>query len=290
MENGLSTGKQNLIDEENKDKYPPRDDEQNNNQSDDEGDSEEDDDDDDAFDDSEIKDDILRPASTRSKIVVNLKEVGEKGQKKEFGRDDAIEYILDPYDKVRMKLIYENEKLYKAYENTINLLQTVPKYQPRKRQMPWYYGAPILLVEFVFLAVIVYLFFLIIQLALFNLVIVGIILVVLKKIFQFCEALRWKFKFNYKTKEFIAFIDQQNETVYKDMGIEVQYEREGSWLEFLLTEDEFMFEEEIAKRRELIFSTKNTGAIEEMKRILNEYSKEKELAEIADKANANHTD
>jgi len=61
------------------------------------------------------------------------------------------------------------------------------------------------------------------------------------------------------------------------MGIEVQYEREGSWLEFLLREDELMFEEEIAKRREEIFTNKNTGAIEEMKRILNEYSKEKAL-------------
>ena len=79
MEEGLANGRQNLIDEENKDRYPPRDDEQNNNQSDDEDDSEEDDDEDDQYDDSEIKDDILRPASTRSKIVVNLKEVGEKG-------------------------------------------------------------------------------------------------------------------------------------------------------------------------------------------------------------------
>ena len=281
-------GKQNLIDaEENNDRFPPRDEEQNNNQSDDEDDdSEEDEDDeDDQYDDSEIKDDILRPASTRSKIVVNLKEYGEKGAKKAFGRDDKIEYILDPYDKVRMKLIFENEKLYKAYENTINHLQTVPKYQPRKRQMPWYYEAPAIIIELVVLIIFFYLFFLIIQLALFNLVIVGIIFVFSKKIFQFAEAFRWKYKFNYKTKEFIAFIENQNDTVYKDMGIEVQYEREGCWLEFLLSEDELMFEEEIAKRREDIFKNKDTGAIEEMKRILNDYSKEKDLADSAERAN-----
>jgi hypothetical protein len=70
-----------------------------------------------------MKDDILRPASTRSKIVVNLREPGDKGgSKKTFGRDEKIEYILDIYDKVRMKLFLENEKLYKAYENTINQL------------------------------------------------------------------------------------------------------------------------------------------------------------------------
>jgi len=36
-----------------------------------------------------------------------------------------------------------------------------------------------------------------------------------------------------------------------------------------------MFEEIIAKRREKIFADKNQEAIEEMKKILNEYSKDK---------------
>jgi len=73
--------------------------------------------------------------------------------------------------------------------------------------MPWYYEAPALLIECVLLLFVFYVFFLIIQLALFNLVIVGIIFVFSKKIFQFFEALRWKFKFQYKTKDFIAFIE-----------------------------------------------------------------------------------
>ena len=122
-----ASGRQNLIDEENKDRFPPRDDGPiRNDISDDDDESDEDDEDEDnQYDDSEIKDDILRPASTRSKIVVNLKEYGsngDKGQNKAFGRDDPIEYIIDPYDKVRMKLIFENEKLYKEYEKTINQL------------------------------------------------------------------------------------------------------------------------------------------------------------------------
>lgn len=40
-----------------------------------------------------------------------------------------------------------------------------------------------------------------------------------------------------------------------------------------------MFEEMIAKRREKIFEDSDHKAIEEMKRILNDYSKEKEEAE-----------
>ena len=55
-------------------------------------------DDDDMIDeedyDANIKDDILRPASTRSKIVVNLREAKE-----------GISYELDKYDKVRMQLL-----------------------------------------------------------------------------------------------------------------------------------------------------------------------------------------
>jgi len=71
--------------------------------------------------------------------------------------------------------------------------------------------------------------------------------------------------FNYKTKDFQSFIEQQNQTVYKDLNIEIVAEREGLWLEFLLKEDEKMFEEEIAERRERIFKNKDQTAIEEMK-------------------------
>ena len=106
--------------------------------------------------------------------------------------------------------------------------------------------------------------------------IIGIILVLGKKLFQFAEALRWKWKFKYQTKDFQKFIDEQNKNVFKSMEIEIQVDREGCWLEFLLTEDEDMFEEKIAKRREKIFKEKNQAAIEEMKKILQEYSQEKE--------------
>ena len=65
------------------------------------------------------------------------------------------------------------------------------------------------------------------------------------------------------------------------MGIIVQAEREGCWIEFLLMEDEKMFEEEIKNRREEIFSQPNNeAALADIQNILNEYSKEKEEAEM----------
>jgi hypothetical protein len=63
------------------------------------------------------------------------------------------------------------------------------------------------------------------------------------------------------------------------MNIEVICDREGQWIEFLLKEEDEMFEEMIAKRREKIFEEGDKAAIEEMKKILNDYSKEKEEAE-----------
>ena len=204
-------------------------------------------DDDDQDYDSTLKDDILRPASTRSKIVVNLREPADPKRKgKQFGKNDPVIYDLDQYDKVRMQLILPDQKLYRAYQKTIDELQGDIKLQPRKTQMPFIPSFFLFLVEYSFLAGFFYVFFLIIQLALFNLVILGIVIVFCMKLYNFFEAIKEKIKFNHRTAKFKKFIEQQNETVYKDMGIEIQPEREGCWLEFLLIHDEEMFEQKIA--------------------------------------------
>ena len=171
---------------------------------------EDEEDQDDEDHDAGIKEDILRPASTRSKIVVNLKEPASepgKRNKRQFSDKDKIEYELDKYDKVRMQLYKGGEKLYKCYLETIKELETKPHLQPRKRKMPFYMTIPLRCVQFIVLFIFIYAFFLIIQLALFNLVIVGIIIVFISKIWQFLEAFIDKIKFNYKTKDFIAFIE-----------------------------------------------------------------------------------
>lgn len=145
--------------------------------------------------------------------------------------------------------------------------------------MPIYYLAPAYMLEYTVLLIFIYFFFLIIQLALFNLVILGIICVFITKIFQCLEAFKEKFKFNYQTKDFLRYIDEQNQTVYYDLGIEIQSDREGNWLEFLLRDDEQMFEQEIAKRRQAIFDKSDQYAIQEMKVILQKYTQEKDKDE-----------
>lgn len=53
-------------------------------------------------------------------------------------------------------------------------------------------------------------------------------------------------------------------------------ERDGCWLEFILENNEQMFEEMIVTRRKKIFDENNLDAINEMKEILEQYSKKKE--------------
>ena len=62
-----------------------------------EGNSDDNEDDEDLDDyEHDIQDDILKPASTRSKIVVNLKEYKDKnGKRRPFTKDDPIEYQMD---------------------------------------------------------------------------------------------------------------------------------------------------------------------------------------------------
>ena len=124
--------------------------------------------------------------------------------------------------------------------------------------------------QYILLLIRVYFSLLVIQLSLFNLVIMGILLKLIHQFWQFLDAIRWKFEFNYKTDDFKKFIEKQNEEVYKELKIEVIPERKGLWLEFLLRKEEQMFEELINERRDRIRNNPEMyqHEKEEMRRII----------------------
>merc|ERR1711981_1049052 len=78
-----------------------------------------------------------------------------------------------------------------------------------------------ILLQYLLLLVMIYFSLLVIQLSLFNLVIMGILLKLIHQFWQFLDAIRWKLEFNYKTEDFKKFVDRQNEEVYKELSIEV---------------------------------------------------------------------
>ena len=226
--------------------------------------------------DPDLKEKILQPASTRSKIVVNLKMIDG-----ELRKGDKIEYELDPYDEVRMKLYWKDQRLFKAYQETVRRISEDRNLHPKKRQTPVWRSCLGLLVEVLVLILMLYAALLLVQLALFNLVIIGILFVMLKKLYNFLEACRWKCNFDYKTSEFNKFIAQQKE-VYDKMNIELNKHPWGEWLEFQLSKDEKMFEQVISERRKDIFEQNLTHEIEEMKTILDEYKIKKEQQQRLD--------
>lgn len=73
--------------------------------------------------------------------------------------------------------------------------------------MPCWRSSLLFVIEWGILLIFLYFFFLIIQLALFNLVIVGIIWVLISKIYQFLEAFKEKNKFYYRTFDFNTYVD-----------------------------------------------------------------------------------
>ena len=75
---------------------------------------------------------------------------------------------------------------------------------------------------------------LLIQLSLFNLVIIGLVLRGILILKRLIDALQWNAIFDFKTRDFKTFIKKQNEEVYNRLSIQVIEEREGLWLEFLL--------------------------------------------------------
>ena len=60
---------------------------------------------------------ILKPCSTRSKIVVQLNDL-KKWKKGEL----LVRYEIDPYDQFRLRIVMKDEELLNKYRNTISQL------------------------------------------------------------------------------------------------------------------------------------------------------------------------
>ena len=202
------------------------------------------------------------PASTKSKIVVKLKkDPNPAGKRIKNYRPQKIEYELDDYDKVRMQLIFEDQNLYKAYLGTIKDLETNIKLQPKKRTCPCFHRFLMVFVQCLLVLILTYVFFLLFQFTLFNIVILGIELILIKRFYFFLNSIKSKLSFNYRTKEFNNYIASQNDTVYAQYEIKMEVEKEGTWLEFILKKEGSTFDLVIADRRDKMFNEKDTQAI-----------------------------
>ena len=70
--------------------------------------------------------------STRTKIVVTLEEPPQDKDGDISYANYPIKYVIEPYDKLRMQLVFEDELLWARFKKTIFEIEGNEKLQPKK--------------------------------------------------------------------------------------------------------------------------------------------------------------
>jgi hypothetical protein len=73
--------------------------------------------------------------------------------------------------------------------------------------------------------------FILLQLALFNLIMLGVMLVYFNKLFMFFRAIVFRYDYNYRNQPFKKFIEKENDRFYIKKNIELIGGEQGKWLE-----------------------------------------------------------
>ena len=73
---------------------------------------------------------ILKPCSTKSKIVVQLNDI-----KKRRKDEPLVRYEIDPYDEFRLRIVMKDEELLNRYHDTISQLSDGNKLCPTGHDM-----------------------------------------------------------------------------------------------------------------------------------------------------------
>ena len=129
---------------------------------------------------------------------------------------------------------------------------------------------PLELFKWILMATFIYMFFVVLYLTMFNLVVVGFSVWSLNKLWIVLDAWTDRIKFKHVTTDLIKYVKEQQDSVYKKLEVDIDVDKEGSWIEFTLSEEKD-FEQEIANRRKKIFAEGNDAAIKDMKDILAKY-------------------
>jgi hypothetical protein len=82
-----------------------------------------------------------------------------------------------------------------------------------------------------------YVCLMILQLALFNFIMFGVMMVYGRKVYLFFHAIEYRYDYDSKNFNFRTFIEQENVRVYRSKNIELVGGEMGKWLELQLPED-----------------------------------------------------
>ena len=150
----------------------------------------------------------------------------------EYDKDEK-RYIISDKDKEVMQkymTVEEFHKTTKEIENSMRL-------RPFDMRTPCCKRFLLKMLTIIFLIIYSYACFILLQLALFNLIMLGVMLVYFNKLFMFFAAVCFKYDYNYRNSPFQKFIEKENERFYSKKNIELIGGEQGFWLELQLPDN-----------------------------------------------------
>jgi len=174
-----------------------------------------------SIDDVLMTDDVFKPTSTRAKLVIEFNT-----GKGEFQMTERDKEILNDYIDIA------------ELNKTTNAIETNIKLRPFERKAPYCRKKSMSLLTLIVLLVYFYINFIILQLALFNLVMLGVMIVYFRRLYLYLHSIEVSFNQKYKNKDFKKFIETENTRYYHSQNIELIGGEKGKWLELQLPDSE----------------------------------------------------
>lgn len=122
---------------------------------------------------------------------------------------------------------------------TFDLNDNKKKLLPFRKKLPLFTRIALrFLLPFIVTILYSYACLMLLQLALFNVILLGIMIIGLSKIWKFFTKFSFKYEYNYRNKEFKKHIERANEEYFRSKGVVMVGGEEGKWIEFQLPDTE----------------------------------------------------
>jgi len=110
--------------------------------------------------------------------------------------------------------------------------------RPFHKKVPLHRKLVLYLAAILVFLVYIYCSFILLQLALFNLILLGIIIIYMGKLYNQMTKIAFKYDYNYRNAAFQKHIDKANDDYFRAKNVELVGLKEGLWLELQLPDNE----------------------------------------------------
>jgi Region found in RelA / SpoT proteins len=111
--------------------------------------------------------------------------------------------------------------------------------------LPWYRWLLLKLLSLLIGVIYIYACTLVLQLALFNLILLGIMIIYFSKLTTALASWAMKHEYNFQNRDFKRYIENENKDYYRSINVELVGGEEGRWIEVQLPDNEEQFQNKI---------------------------------------------